>query len=440
MKIALITYGTRGDVQPVLSLAFALQARGHEPRLIGPINAASWAQAAGVPFTALPVDVHALLAKPAAQRMLARGDMRSFFKWLAYEELAYRDALREALLAGCSDADGLIGHALMEDRAAAIASARRIPLLPLYFFPVPPSREFPSPFISTRNLGPLNPLTHKLLLDMLWRASREDVALLRRQLNLAPATMSFTRLAQQQQLPCALAYSEALLPRPRDYGPHNTITGSITVPDALRSRLGEGGLPQALRVWLERGPPPVFLGFGSMPVLDVPRMLECARTALRRLGLRGVIGAGWSELPAGGDDTLIAVGNVDHTALFPRCAIAVHHGGAGTTYASLRAGVPTLICSVFADQPFWGVRCRALGVGETFPFARFSTERLERSLRKLLDPAVESRAKALALRLEAERSRARNRAGRARATARPARRLNDLVTVSAPAGPSMTRT
>jgi sterol 3beta-glucosyltransferase len=83
-------------------------------------------------------------------------------------------------------------------------------------------------------------------------------------------------------------------------------------------------------------------------------------------------------------------------------AIAVHHGGAGTTYASLRAGLPTLICSVFADQPFWGVRCRALGVGDTFPFARFSTERLERSLRRLLDPAVKTRAKALAEQLAEE--------------------------------------
>ncbi|HMI92767.1 MAG TPA: hypothetical protein VK509_15430, partial [Polyangiales bacterium] len=144
---------------------------------------------------------------------------------------------------------------------------------------------------------------------------------MRRQLGIAPATRA-SRAWPSNSSCRALAYSEALLPRPRDYGAHNAITGNITVPDALRARLGEGGLPEALRVWLERGPPPVFLGFGSMPVLDVPRMVERARTALQRLGLRGVIGTGWSEVAAGGDDTLIAIGNVDHTALFPRCAIA----------------------------------------------------------------------------------------------------------------------
>lgn len=402
MKITLTTYGTRGDVQPVLSLAFGLQQRGHTVRLVGSTNAEAWTRAAGVPFSPLPVDVHELFAKPAAQQMLARGDMRSFFKWLAVEEAAYKLPMHDALVDACADADLLIGHALLEDRVAAIAEARKIPVLPLYFFPLPPSREFASPFITTRNLGPLNPLTHKLILDMLWKSSHEDVAVLRKRLGLPPATLSYTRLAQQQQRTCALAYSEALLPRPRDYGAHNVITGSIVAPAALRARIGENGLSEELRVWLDRGPPPVFLGFGSMPVLDVQRMLDCTREALRRVGMRGVIGAGWSQLPAGGDDTLIAVSHVDHDALFPRCAIAVHHGGAGTTYASLRAGTPTLICSVFADQPFWGVRCKALGVGDTFPFPRFNTERLERSLRKLLDPAVKTRAAELARKLQQE--------------------------------------
>src|SRR5690348_787538 len=90
MKITLTTYGTRGDVQPVLSLAFGLQQRGHTVRLVGSTNAEAWTRAAGVPFAPLPVDVQELFAKPAAQQMLARGDMRSFFKWLAVEEAAYK--------------------------------------------------------------------------------------------------------------------------------------------------------------------------------------------------------------------------------------------------------------------------------------------------------------------------------------------------------------
>jgi sterol 3beta-glucosyltransferase len=93
--------------------------------------------------------------------------------------------------------------------------------------------------------------------------------------------------------------------------------------------------------------------------------------------------------------------------LFERCAATVHHGGAGTTYASLRAGIPNLICSVFADQPYWGLRAKALGVGTTFPFKRLNEKRLTEGVRTLLDPAVRARARALGKRLRAEDGLAR---------------------------------
>jgi sterol 3beta-glucosyltransferase len=264
-----------------------------------------------------------------------------------------------------------------------------------------------SPFITNTNLGPFNRLTHKLLIDMLWKSSRDDVDAMRASLGLGRAGETFTLAAQRMKNPCALAYSEALSGRPSDYTPNNVITGNMVAPDALRARLGEAGLPAELEAWLDRGPAPVFLGFGSMPILKVPEILAMARAMLKELGLRAVIGAGWSDVPAGGDDTLIAVGHVDHPALFERCVAAVHHGGAGTTYASLRAGIPTLICSVFADQPYWGCRAKALGVGATFPFKKLNEKRLTEGVRRLIDPAVRARAEALGERMRSEDGLAR---------------------------------
>ena len=404
MKITLIAYGTRGDVQPMLSLAWVLRERGHEVRLLAPENFADWILRTRVPFAPLPGDAQALLSAEPAQRMLARGDIGSFFQWLAVEEQPYRVAMRQVVIDACEDADAIVAHTLMQDRAAAVAAARKIPLLSFHLFPLPPSSAFASPFITTRNLGPLNRLTHKLLLDMLWKSLREDVDAMRAKLGVPAARLDYTREAQRTGAPCMLAYSAEIFAAPADYGPNNFVTGSFVMPPALRRALGECELPAPLEAWLARGTPPVFLGFGSMPVLDVEAMLCTTRAALGQIGMRGVIGAGWSAVPLGGDDVLFVVNNVDHAALFAKCSAAVHHGGSGTTYASLRAGLPTLICSVFADQPFWGARCRALGVGATLPFKRLDPKSLASGLKKLFFEPTTAKARALGARLATERA------------------------------------
>ena len=395
MKMTLIGYGTRGDVQPNVCLGWALQQRGHEITVAAPLNMASFVRAAGLRYCPLPLDVHALFAAEEAQKMLANGKIQAFFAWLGEVEREHAAAMRAALHEACASAEAIVVHPLMEDRAAAFGAARHAPVVPLYFFPVPPSRRFASPFITTYNLGFLNRLTHKLLLDMLWKSSRDDVATLRRELGVAPAATSYVREAQRRGLLTLLAYSEALFPRPDDWGPHDVICGSIVMPEALKQQVGEHALPADLVAWLDQGPAPVFLGFGSMPVLDVEAMLATARAALAAVGARGIVGAGWSRFVGADDPTLRVVGAVDHSALFARCRAAVHHGGSGTTYASLRAGLPTLVCSVFADQPFWGVRCRRLGIGDTIPFASLDAARLTAGLRKVLDPEVHNRARAL---------------------------------------------
>jgi sterol 3beta-glucosyltransferase len=334
--------------------------------------------------------------------MLARGDIRSFFKWLAVEGRPYRAGAQQAVIDACEDADAIVAHTLMQDHAAAVAAARKIPLLPFHVYPLPPSSRFASPFITTRNLGPLNRLTHKLMLDMLWTWSREDADAMRAKLGVPAARLDYTRAAQRSGAPCMLAYSAEIFPKPADYGQNIFVTGSFVVPPVLRHALGEGELPAPLEAWLARGTPPVFLGFGSMPVLDVEAMLRTTRAALEQVGMRGVIGAGWSAVPLGNDETLCGVKNVDYSALFTKCSAAVHHGGSGTTYASLRAGLPTLVCSVFADQPFWGARCKALGVGATLPFKRLNAKSLAHGLEKLFFEPTTARARALGARLATE--------------------------------------
>jgi sterol 3beta-glucosyltransferase len=172
MKVALVGYGTRGDVQPFVCIGAALLERGHEVVLLAPRNGTSLGEAAGLTTVELPLDVQELFAEPQAQRMLAAGRINAFFRWLHQQEKAFQLDLRKALLDGTSGADAIVCHPLLEDRCVAIGEARGVPALATHFFPVLPSRAFPSPFVSLRSLGPLNMATHRLMLRMLWRLSR----------------------------------------------------------------------------------------------------------------------------------------------------------------------------------------------------------------------------------------------------------------------------
>jgi UDP:flavonoid glycosyltransferase YjiC (YdhE family) len=238
--------------------------------------------------------------------------------------------------------------------------------------------------------------------EMFGRITRDEVSTLRRELDLPPAPRYIFRSIARGEVPCLLCYSQTLFPTPGGWPESARHVGFLAPWPQLRARLGEHGVPSELDDWLQAGPPPVFLGFGSMPVLDAESLLRTVRATLAELGVRGILAAGWSELDHAGDDTLFVTGEVDHQSLLPRCAAAVHHGGAGTTHASLAAGTPTLVCSVFFDQPFWGSQSRRLGVGDTIPFTKLNAKRLTAGLRTVLEPQVATRARELARRMGEE--------------------------------------
>jgi UDP:flavonoid glycosyltransferase YjiC (YdhE family) len=146
----------------------------------------------------------------------------------------------------------------------------------------------------------------------------------------------------------------------------------------------------------------LFLGFGSMPVTDAA-LLELARDAARRQGLRLVMSRGRTDLTTGDKDVCM-VDDVDHAWLFPRCAAIVHHGGASTTGAALIAGKPQVVCAVFADQPMWGRRVHKLGVGEMLRFQRLSASRLHACLTRVRSDEVAQRAAQLGATLSAKPS------------------------------------
>lgn len=407
MRIVFYCYGTRGDTQPPAVLASGLGERGYAARVAAPENLRSFVEGAGVEYAPLFGSSQEILESEAGRTWLASGNVREFMKRMG--EIASRinpDVFRTAA-AAAEDADVIVGGSLQHDLAFTLAEKRGVPFVDIQTIPFETTREYPCPFVSAKRLpfGFLNRLTYALYRKLAWDVNRETLNSYRSSLGLPPLRTTVVTRAHEHGHPVLQLWSETVLPRPRDLAPNVAVTGYVRMPPWIRSRLGEAAPPPGLVDWLAKGPAPIYLGFGSMPVLDPAALAKQALAAAGALGQRIVLSAGWTNLESVrhmAGDRVFFTGGVDHGWLLPQCAAAVHHGGAGTTAASLEAGVPTVVCSVFADQPFWGEQCSRLGVGTYLPFAKLSAETLEAALRRVLVGDIRRRARALGERLRKE--------------------------------------
>ena len=200
--------------------------------------------------------------------------------------------------------------------------------------------------------------------------------------------------------PILYGYSPSVLPRPVDWRPGIEVTGYW-----WPARPTDWQPSRELEAFLDDGPPPVFVGFGSLMrgERDAARLSEMVRKALRSAGARGVVQAGWAGLDVSGAD-MMTLGDVPHDWLFERVAAVVHHCGAGTAAAGLRAGVPAVGVPVAGDQPFWARRLCELGVSPSpIPHKRLNPDRLSAAVRAVLsDKAIQANAQRIAVTVATE--------------------------------------
>lgn len=270
--------------------------------------------------------------------------------------------------------------------------------LPLPLFS--PTAAFPSPLLPVATLGPtLNRLSHRTMVQLSSASVRGIVTRWRREaLGLGPARDELT--LRGRPVLRLYGYSSAVVPTPADWDPLSVATGYWFL-----DRPQGWSPPEALVSFLQAGSAPVYIGFGSMPTQDAARTTAIVLEALRRSGQRGVLATGCgglaaTELPP----NVFLLDEAPHEWLFPQMAAVVHHGGAGTTAAGLRAGVPTVICPFFGDQPFWGRRVASLGAGpQPIPQRRLSAEALAGAIAAAVgDGQMRARAAALGASLRAE--------------------------------------
>ena len=289
----------------------------------------------------------------------------------------------------------LIVYHIKATPARDMAEALGCVALPSFQIPAfVPSGAFPSPLLPFADLGRLgNRLSHRAMLGLMKVATARPLKRWRRErlgLSEGPKANPFAGYHPGgRELPRLHGYSRLLVPQSDDWPARERITGCWFLEEATGWRP-----PDALLRFLEAGPAPVYVGFGSMPSDNPERLTAIVCGALERAGQRGVLATGWGGLAGAPDsDRIHLLEAVPHDWLFPRCAVVVHHGGAGTTHQALRSARPQVVCPLFADQPFWGRRVAALDAGPAPPPQRKLTlEALTRALEAAQSPAMAARA------------------------------------------------
>lgn len=411
MHIFISTIGTRGDVQPYLALAVALRAAGHEPVLATSDNYSDWIRSYGVGVRPVTFNMQAWLQEPEVRAVVDSGNPVRGFALLREAMHRAADAL-DNVWAGIQESDYVVesgtgAGALEATELLGIPGALAYPL------PFAPTRAFPSFFagVAHRPLGGVvNLLTHHLMHRVLWAGMTGPMTgRWRRRLGLRPWRSYSQRLAfaRRQGLPILYGFSPSIVPRPPDWDENQHVTGAWFLPPPP-----DWTPPPALTAFLEAGPPPVYIGFGSMGEENPKRLSTLALDALAQSGQRGVIATGWGGLSAlSTPESVYVVDDIPHEWLFPRMAAVVHHGGAGTTAAGLRAGVPGILVPFarLGDQHAWAARVAALGVGPRVASARrLSAAGLGAAIRTAVtDPAMRARAARLGEAIRAEPGTAR---------------------------------
>lgn len=402
MRITIVTLGYRGDVQPYVALGMGLRSVGHEVRLATHAPFADLVRGRGLDFFPLVGDPRQVAQSEDGQYWLRSS--RHLLTWgrgiRRVGEPLMRQGAAECLQA-CRDAEVVVASMPGAFLGQPVAEKLGLPLVRAYLWPFTPTRAYP---VGTgRHLGgPLNLATHWLLHRMMWLMQRPLTNRLRQEcLGLPPLPLGLPfeeRLGRGELL--LYGFSRWVVPRPADWGKQIHVTGYWFL-----DRPPDWQPPAALLRFLEAGPPPVYIGFGSMAGHRQEELARLVAEALARAGQRGVLASGWAgldraSLPA----HLFGIDAVPHDWLFPRVAAVVHHGGAGTTAAGLRAGVPSVVVPFGFDQPFWGRRVAKLGVGpQPLPVRSLSAEALARAIRQATsDPALRQRAAALGARIRAE--------------------------------------
>ncbi|MEM1412857.1 MAG: glycosyltransferase [Pseudomonadota bacterium] len=407
MNVLIQTVGSRGDVEPYVALGQGLARAGHQVTVNTADRFQGFVEDCGLGYAYLNSELVDLLDTELGRGALE--DMGSFFsalKTVPRLSRASADLQRSMLAEGWTAAESIRPDLIVfNSKMAGNHYAEKLGIPAVLAMPLPqfvPTGEFPSlGFPDFSGARRLNLLSYRFVHAVARRVGGKHIRAWRQAVKLPDhQRLGIHERADGQATPIVHCFSEAVVPRPADWPAEAQVTGYwfLDQPD-------DWSPPEPLVRFLEAGPAPVHVGFGSMAGRNPARTTAIVLEAIERTGQRCVLVTGWGGLtPEAVPNNVFVIDAVRYDWLMPRVAATVHHGGAGTTAAGLRAGRPTVICPFFGDQPFWGRRAQALGVGPApVPQKKLTAERLAQAIDSVCgDQALQQRAEALGARIREE--------------------------------------
>ena len=359
MRITILTLGSRGDVQPYLALAAGLQRAGNSVRVASHAIFESSIRDSGVDFALVRFNPRDVVSHPDVQK--AKSNILRFM--LTVRRIVgpqYLDIFDDFWQAS-QNSEAIIASPTASN-AYYCAQALQVPLIIGLLQPLIPTRAFPNFFLPRLPHigGTFNRVTHHVFDQLLWQNVRSNVNQWRKvRLGLRPAPfLGPYRMMRADRVPYLIACSPAVIPKPPDWLDWHFVTGYWFLELSSDFRP-----PPDVESFLQSGSRPVYVGFGSMSEEQPERLIDVVAEALDRTNQRGILASGWGGLRRRGlPGNILQVDDVPHQWLFPRMAAIVHHGGAGTTAAALRSGVPSVVVPFGGDQHHWGRILVQMGV------------------------------------------------------------------------------
>ncbi|MGO9224058.1 glycosyltransferase [Mycobacterium sp.] len=392
MKFVLAAHGTRGDVEPCATVGVELQRRGHEVRMAVPPNLVGFVESAGLSAVAYGPDTREQVVAVAdythnAFKIQNPLNLLRDGRDLFVEGWAEMSRTLTSLADG---ADLLLTGQTYHGVVANVAEYQGIPVAGLHHFPVRVNGQIGLPFLPSP--APAVRATLKAGWWLYSHITKENEDAQRRELGLPKAAApAAQRMAEQGALEIQ-AYDQALFPGlSAEWDGRRPFVGVLTLELGAHE-------DDSIASWIAAGTPPIYFGFGSTPVQSPADTVAMISEACAELGERALIYTDGSGTVPHADHVKL-VGQLNYTAVLPLCRAAVHHGGAGTTAASLRAGLPTLILWDVADQFIWATQVKRLKVGSAKRLSSITRKSLVAKLRTVLAPECVARAREIAPRM-----------------------------------------
>ncbi|KAJ6119864.1 UDP-glucuronosyl/UDP-glucosyltransferase [Penicillium sp. IBT 18751x] len=400
LNIVIQIVGSRGDIQPFIALGTALKGYGHRVRIASHNDFSGFVRDSGLEFYPIGGDPVELMAY-----MIKNPGLIPQLKTLREGEVRKKQDMVAKMLEGCwrscIEDDPLTQEPFVADAIIAnppsfahihCAQALGIPVHLMFTMPWSSTRAFPHPLanLTSTSMNPrtANWVSYGVVEWLTWQGLGDVINKWRDSINLDSVPMTEgPSLAEVLKVPFTYCWSPALIPKPQDWPSHIDICGFLFRDPPTYHPTAD------LEKFLQSGPPPIYIGFGSIVVSDPQRLVNTVLQAVAQAGVRAIISKGWSKITGPQVPNVYYIDDCPHEWLFQHVAAVVHHGGSGTTACGLRNSRPTAIVPFFGDQPFWGNMVARAGAGpRPIPYTSLTAHNLATAIRFCLTPEAKKAA------------------------------------------------